>query len=176
MPTAEKVAVVEEIRERLEKVTAMVVAEYRGIDVQQMTELRRRAREAGVELKVYKNRLAALAAEQAQIEGLKEYLKGPNSFVFGYDDPTAPAKVVSSFAKENQGLTVKVGVLEGKVVDADAVKFLAGLPPREVLLSQVLRGMQGPMSGLVNVLQGTIRNVVYVLEAVRKQKEDVSAA
>jgi large subunit ribosomal protein L10 len=176
MPTAKKAATVEEIRERLQRVKAMVIAEYRGLTVQDMTELRRRARESGVEFKVYKNRLTGLAARQAEITGLDHYLEGPNSFAFGYDDPVAPAKVLSGFAREHEGLVIKGGVLDGKVVDAEGMKFLAQLPPREILLGQVLRGMQGPMSGLVNVLQGSIRNLVYALEAVRKQREEASGA
>ena len=102
-------------------------------------------------------------------------LIGPTAIAFGYDDPVAPAKVLSEFARTTPVLELKGGLLEGKVLDVDAVKALADLPSREELLSQVLRGMQAPIAGLANVLQGTIRNFVYALEAVRKQKEEAGA-
>ena len=87
------------------------------------------------------------------------------------EDPVAVAKIICEFAKENKELKVKVGVLDGKVIDAEAIKALASLPPKEVLVAKMLGSMNAPITGFVNVLQGTIRNVVYALEAVRKQKE-----
>ena len=140
----------------------------------QATELRRKLREAGVEFKVLKNTLTAIAAKKL-IRRVDLLLVGPTAIAFGYDDPVAPAKVLSEFAKTNPALELKGGLLEGKVLDVAGVKALADLPSREELLSQVLRGMQAPISGLVNVLQGTIRNLVYALDAVRKQKEAAGA-
>lgn len=175
MPRPEKVAVVEEVKEKLGKAQVVVLADYRGLTVLQATELRRKLREAGVELKVIKNTLTAIAARELGYEGLVPLLVGPTAIAFGYDDPVAPAKVLSEFARTNPVLELKGGLLEGKVLDVQGVKALADLPSREVLLSQVLRGMQGPISGLVNVLQGTIRNFVYALDAVRKQKEAAGA-
>lgn len=87
------------------------------------------------------------------------------------EDPVAVAKIICDFAKENKELKVKVGVLDGKVIGADEIKALAALPPKEVLVAKLLGSMNAPISGFVNVLQGTIRNVVYALDAVRKQKE-----
>lgn len=176
MPTAEKAASINEIRERLGRAKTLVIAEYRGLNVKEVTELRAKTRAAGVELKVLKNTLTARAAVEVNINGLEKYLEGPNGFAFGYEDPVSAAKVLSEYAKTHDKLVIKGGVLEGKVIDANAVKYLADLPSREVLLSQMLRGMQGPISGLVNVLQGTIRNVVYALDAVRKQKEEAAGA
>lgn len=175
MATAAKVASIAEIKERFGRTKSMVVAEYRGLDVKEITELRRKARESGVEFKVFKNTLTARAARESDIEGLESYLEGPNGFAFGYDDPVVAARVLAEFAKSHEKLVIKGGVLDGKVIDASAVKYLADLPSREVLLAQVLRCMQGPVSGLVNVLHGTIRNFVCVLEAVRKQKEEAGA-
>lgn len=176
MPNAQNVASVAEIRDRLSRAKSMIVAEYRGLDVKEITELRQQTRNAGVEFKVFKNTLTARAAKELNIEGLDRYLEGPNAFAFGYDDPVAGAKVLAEFAKAHEELIIKGGVLDGKVIDADAVKNLADLPSREVLVAMVLRGMQAPISGLVNVLQGTIRNLVYALEAVRKQKEEAAGA
>ena len=118
-----------------------------------------------------KNTLLRIAAEQAGIEGLEPSLEKNTAIAVSPEDPVAVAKIVCEFAKENKELKVKVGVLDGKVIGADEIKALASLPPKEVLIAKMLGSMNAPISGFVNVLQGTIRNVVYALEAVRKQKE-----
>ena len=171
MARPEKVAMVEEIQERFSRTQGMVLTDYRGLNAAEMTALRKELREAGVEFKVFKNTLTTLAAQGAEMNDLVQFLTGPTAFAFGYDDPVAPAKIISEFAKKHKALEVKGGVVEGKVVGPEGVADLATLPSREVLLSMVMRGMQGPISGMVNVLQGNIRNLVYALEAVRKQKE-----
>ncbi len=175
MPKPEKVQMVQEIQERLSKVQGAVIADYRGLDVATITELRKQLREAGVEFKVLKNTLTILAAREVGLDDLEQFLTGPTAIAFGYDDPVTAAKIISDFAKKNKDLEIKGGLVEGKVLDANGVKALADLPSREVLLSMVLRGMQAPIAGMVNVLQGNIRNLVYALEAVRKKKEEASA-
>lgn len=175
MARPEKVAMVQEIQERISKSQGAVLADYRGLDAGQMTELRKQLRDAGVEFKVLKNTLTILAAQELELEDLIPFLNGPTAIAFGYDDPVAPAKIISEFAKKSKILEIKGGILEGKVLDPEGVRSLADLPSREVLLSMVLRGMQAPIAGMVNVLQGNIRNFVYALEAVRKQKEEASA-
>ncbi|EAX47690.1 ribosomal protein L10 [Thermosinus carboxydivorans Nor1] len=171
--TSEKQAIVAELKEKLANTKGAVITNYRGLTVAQDTKLRRKLREAGVEYRVVKNTLTRIAAKEVGLEGLEPYLEGPTAIAMSYNDPVAPAKVISDFIKENklQVMEIKAGLVEGKVIDVDGVKALANLPPREVLIAQVLAGMQAPIAGLVNVLQGTIRNFVYVLEAVRKQKE-----
>src|SRR5690606_23782635 len=119
--------------------------------------------------------LTILAAREVGLDDLEQFLAGPTAIAFGYDDPVTAAKIISEFAKKNKNLEIKGGLVEGKVLDADGVKALADLPSREVLLSMVLRGMQAIIAGMVNVLQGNIRNFVYALEAVRKKKEEASA-
>jgi len=171
----EKVAAVAEIKDKLSRAQGVVLADYRGLNVAQATELRKKLREAGVEYKVLKNTLTTIAAREIGLDDLVPLLTGPTAVAFGYDDPVAPAKILSEFAKTNRDLELKGGVLEGKVLDVDGVKALAELPSREELLAQVVRGMQAPIAGLVNVLQGTIRNFVYALDAVRKQKEEAGA-
>ncbi|MDI3281140.1 MAG: 50S ribosomal protein L10 [Bacillota bacterium] len=163
--------VVKELQEKFASSQSVVLADYRGLNVKAMTDLRRRCREAGVEYRVVKNTLARLAARQAGLEGLEELLLGPVSLAFGYRDPVLPAKVLSEFARDHKELEIKGGVLQGKVVSYEAVKALADLPPREVLLARLVGGMQAPLSGLVAVLNGPLRQLVYALEAVRKQKE-----
>ena len=175
MPRADKVAAVAEMKENLSRSQGAVLADYRGLNVKQVTELRRQLREAGVEYKVVKNTLTIIAAKELGLDDLSQYLVGPTAIAFGYEDPVAPAKVLSDFAKDNKALELKAGVLNGEVIGLDEVKALAELPSREQLLAQVLRGMQAPIAGMVNVLQGTIRNFVYALEAIRKQKEEAGA-
>jgi large subunit ribosomal protein L10 len=171
--TAEKQAVVAELKTKLSNVKGAVLTNYRGLTVAQDTKLRRKLRDAGVEYRVVKNTMTRIAAKEIGITGLETYLEGPTAIAISYTDPVAPAKVISDFIKENklQFLEVKAGIVEGKVIDAAGVKTLASLPPRDVLIAQVLAGMQTPIAGLVNVLQGSIRNLVYVLDAVREQKE-----
>ncbi|MEM5767098.1 MAG: 50S ribosomal protein L10 [Bacillota bacterium] len=168
--TAEKQATVAEIREKLEKAKGAVLADYRGLNVADATKLRRALREAGVEFRVLKNTMTRIAAQEAGIQGLDSYLEGPTAVAFGFTDLVAPAKVLCQFAKENKNLVIKAGIVEGKVVNGEGVKALADLPPKEVLIAKMLGSMQAPLAGLVNVLQGNIRNLVYTLEAVRKQK------
>ena len=114
---------------------------------------------------------ARIAAQEAGIEGLEPVLEKNTAIAVAPEDPVAVAKIICDFAKENKALVVKAGVLDGKVIDDAAIKALAELPPKEVLVAKMLGSMNAPISGFVNVLQGTIRNVVYALEAVRKQKE-----
>ena len=171
--TVEKQTVVAGMKEKLAATKGAVLINYRGLTVAQDTKLRRKFREAGVEYKVVKNTLTRIAANEIGIAGLDSYLEGPTAMAFSATDPVAPAKIISDFIKESklQNIEVKAGLVEGKVITADGVKALANLPPREVLIAQVLAGFQTPIVGIVNVLQGTIRNAVYVLEAIRKQKE-----
>lgn len=171
--TQEKIQTVAEIKEKLSSTKGAVLTNYRGLTVAQDTKLRRKLREAGVEYRVFKNTMTRIAAKEAGIEGLDTYLEGPTAIAMSYTDPVAPAKVISDFVKEHklQALEVKAGLVEGKVINADSVKALASLPPREVLIAKALGSMQAPISGLVNVLSGSLRNLVYALEAVRKQKE-----
>lgn len=162
--------IVAEIKEKFEESTAVVLTDYRGLNVAQVTELRAKLREADVEYKVLKNTLTKLAAHQVGLEALDEYLTGPTAIAFS-KDPVAPAKILSEFAKENKALEIKAGVLEGKVISLEEVKDLAALPSREELLAKVVGGMQAPLYGLAAVLNGCLRNLVYVLDAVRQQKE-----
>lgn len=168
----EKGLVVAEIKEKLQQASGVVLADYRGLTVAQVTQLRTQLRQAGVEYRVMKNTLVRRAAAELGVEGLDSYLKGPTAIAFGAD-PVAPAKVLTEFVKANKlkKFQIKAGVLDGKVISPEGVKALADLPSREVLLTMVVRGMQAPLVGMVNVLQGPIRKMGYALEEVRKLKE-----
>ena len=157
--------------EKLTKAQSVVLVDFRGLTVQEATELRKKLREAGVELKVTKNTLTRLAAEKADLKDLHAYLEGPTALAFGYEDPVSPAKILSDFAKDHKKLELKGGVLEGRVIDQAMVTALAELPTREVLLGQLVGLMQAPIRNLAYVLSAPIRNTVYVLDAVRQKEE-----
>lgn len=162
---------VEEIKEKISKAQSVVVVDYRGLNVEQLTELRSRYRKAGVEYKVYKNTMMRFAFKDSGLEEFNEFLKGPSAIAFGYDDPVQAAKITSDFAKENNKLEIKAGIVDGKVIDVNGVKDLADLPPREVLIAQVLGGFNAPIQGFANVLQGTIRSLAIVLNAIAEKQE-----
>lgn len=155
---------VAEIREKMEKAQAIVLAKYQGLTVEEDTMLRKKLREEGVEYKVYKNTLSILAAKELGHEGIVEYLEGPISIAFGYDDPTAPARVLNDFAKGVKKLELKAAVVQGEVYDADKVKQLAAIPPKEVLLAKLLGSFKAPLS-----------NLAYLLNAVKEKKESEEA-
>jgi len=160
----QKKRIVEEITEKLKKSQTTVIVDYRGLNVAEITELRKQLREAGVEFKVYKNTLMRRAAEKAELSGLNEFLTGPNAVAFSEHDPVMPAKILNDFAKKNEKLEIKAGVVEGRLVSISEIKALAELPPREGLLSMLL-----------SVLQAPVRNFALAVKAVADQKEGQSA-
>lgn len=166
----EKELFVQQVAEKMETAKSMVIADYRGLNVEQVTELRKKLREAGVEYRVIKNTMTRLAARQVGIDGLDEILVGPNAIAFSMEDAVSAAKTLVDFAKDHVDLQIKAGILDKDLISSEKVEELAQIPPRDVLLSMVLRGFQGPISGLVNVLQGNIRNLVQVLSAIQEQK------
>ena len=170
MARPEKEAVVAEVHEKLTKSQAVVLVDFRGLTVEEATELRKNLRAAGVELRVVKNTLTKLAAQKAELPGLETYLEGPTALAFGYQDPVAPAKILAEFAKDHKKLELKGGVLEGRVIDQAEVKALAELPSREVILGQLAGLLQAPIRNLVYVLSAPIRNTAYVVEAIRKKQ------
>ncbi len=179
--TPKKQAVVAEIKNWLTTAQAVVLTSYRGLNVATDTEMRRELRAAGVTYKVVKNTMLRIAAKEAGIEGLDSHLEGTTAIAFSAEDAVAPAKVLCNFMKKNkledQGiLTIKVGILDGKVIDAKEVKALANLPSREELIAKLLGSMNAPIANTVGVLSGIIRNFVGVVEAYREKKAKESAA
>lgn len=171
----EKASKVAELKDLLTSSKGVVLVNYCGLTVAEDTELRAKMREAGVKYMVAKNTFIRIAAKEAGIEGLGSVLEHNTALAFSAEDPVAPAKILNDFSKDHKALELKAGVLDGKVIAVDEVKALAELPSREELLAKLVGSMQAPISGLVNVLQGTIRNFVYTLEAVRQKKEQESA-
>ncbi|OWZ84500.1 50S ribosomal protein L10 [Natranaerobius trueperi] len=170
----QKEQLVQELTEKLSNSQGAVLVDYRGLDVSQMEELRGKLREAEVDFKVVKNTLTKIAAEEVGIENLDSHLEGPIGIAFGFEDPVAPAKILNDFAKDNEELELKAGILEGSVIGEDKVKELAKLPSREELLGKVAGTFQAPITGFASTCQGVIRKFVYAVEAVRKEKEEAS--
>lgn len=167
----EKVAKIAEIKELISNSKATILVDFCGLTVAQDTKFRVEMRKAGIKYIVVKNTLLRIAAQEAGVEGLEPSLEKNTAIAVAPEDPVAVAKIICDFAKTNKELKVKAGILDGKVISADEVKALAALPPKEVLVAKLLGSMNSPISGFVGVLQGTIRKVVYALDAVRKAKE-----
>lgn len=166
----QKVTEVELIAQRLRAAKAAIVAEYRGLTVAQMTELRAKVRDAHAGLRVVKNRLAKRAAKAAAVEGLDQHLEGPTALATAAVDAVLLAKALVEFAKENEFLKIKGGIVEGKAVGLAQLQALATLPSRAVLLSQLLSVMNGPARGLAAVLAAVPRSLVTALKAIGDTK------
>lgn len=156
----EKTQLVTEVRTKLQENSCSIVADYRGLNVAQVTQLRKSLREAGIEFQVLKNTLIRRATAEAELTELDEHLTGPTAIAFSKDDVVAPAKILMEFAKKNDKLKVKAGVVEGRVVDSVQIKALADLPSREGLLSMLL-----------SVLQAPVRNFALAVKAVAEKQE-----
>jgi large subunit ribosomal protein L10 len=176
-PRPEKVAVVAEVTEKLAGAEAALLTEYRGMSVKAMSELRRALRPAGGEYKVYKNTLVRFAARNAGIEGADDLLTGPVAIAFVRGDVAAAAKALRDYARTNQNLLLKGGVLAGKVISASDVHVLADLPPREVMLSQIAGLFQAPLSQMASLLEAVPRTFAYGIQAlIDKQGGEQAAA
>lgn len=147
-----KQAVVSDIVDKLNRSQTVVFYDYRGLSVAQVTDLRNKLREAGVEYRVLKNTMVSRAAKEVGITGLDEVLNGPSALAFGYDDPAAPAKILSDFAKAAKISEIKGGIFEKQAISLDRVKALAALPSKEQLLTQVAIGLNGVTSKFVRTL------------------------
>ena len=155
-----KEAKVAEIKEKLQKAQGVVLSQYKGLNVEDDTLLRKNLREAGVEYKVYKNTLVILAARELGIEGIVTHLQGPISIAFGYEEPTVAARVLNEFAKTHKKLELKAAIIQGQVFDGAQVNELASIPPRDVLIAKLLGSFKAPIS-----------NLAYVLNSIKEQKE-----
>ncbi|WP_347352266.1 50S ribosomal protein L10 [Acetoanaerobium noterae] len=157
-----KKGVVAEIAEKLQKSASCVVVDYKGLKVEEVTELRNKFREAGIDYKVYKNTLVRRAA--AEVGNMAQFddvnLVGTNAIAFGYEDPVAPAKIFNDFAKTHPKLELKMGFVEGEFYDAENIKKLAEIPSREELIAKLLGSLKAPVS-----------NFVYLVDAIAKKQE-----
>lgn len=160
---AKKETLVQAAAEKFESATSVVIVDYRGLTVEEVTNLRKQLRDAGVEMKVIKNSILSRAAKKVGLDGLDEVFTGPTAVAFSNDDVVAPAKIIDEFAKDAKALEIKGGVIEGKVSSVEQITALAKLPNREGLLSMLL-----------SVLQAPVRNVAYAVKAVAEKNEEVA--
>ncbi|GHU60338.1 50S ribosomal protein L10 [Clostridia bacterium] len=175
MPNArvleEKKQVVANLVEKMKNASCGVLVDYKGINVEEDTKLRRKLREAGIDYSVVKNTLTRFAANELGFAGLDPILNGTTAMAVSSADQTLPAKILCEYAqKSGDKFTIKAGFVDGKVISAEEVKTLAELPPREVLVARALAGFNAPIAGLVNVLNGNIRGLVVALQAVADKK------
>jgi large subunit ribosomal protein L10 len=165
-----KELVVSELAEKLASAKASFLADYRGLTVDQVNQLRSKLREVGVDYRVVKNTLLKLAAKDTGAACLEKHLAGPTAIAIVMDDPVAPAKVLSEYAKQNIKFELKAGALEGKLLSLDDIKALSDLPSREVLLAKMLGSMNAPITNFVGVLAAVPRSLVQVLAAIQDKK------
>jgi large subunit ribosomal protein L10 len=167
----DKKQIVEDLAERFAKANLVILTDYKGLDVPVMSDLRRKLKQAGVDYKVVKNTMMVRASENTPIAVLQSLFQGPSAVAISYQDPVAPAKILTKFAEDSKHLKIRAGVLNGKLIDLAGVKALAALPAREVLLAQLLSVMVGVPTSFVRVLSGVPRGLLNVLNAIKEKKE-----
>ena len=177
MPTPRKAAMLAEIKDRMQQASIAISADYRGLTVAQMTELRRALRAANAEVKVVKNALATMAAEQAGHPEMSKILEGPTALAFGYGDPIAPAKLLTEHLRTRRlAVTIHGGWLDGQVLNRADVESLATMPSREQLIADVVGKLQSPLYNFAGLLQASIRNFAGLIDARAKQLEGQAGA
>lgn len=165
-----KEQVVKEIEQKINAASLIVFSDYRGLNVDEVTELRNKLRVPGVEFKVLKNTMMRFALKNTGYENVAEQVEGPNAILFSNDDVVGPAKTMFEFVRQHPNLEIKFGLLEGQTVTPEKIKALADLPPREVLVAQVLGTMQAPITSFVRVLNANLTGLVRALDQIKEQK------
>lgn len=166
----QKKAIVSSISEKMKMSCAGVLVNYQGINVEDDTKLRKELREAGIEYMIAKNTLLKRAAEDAQIDGLDPYLEGATAIALSNSDYVAASKILCKFAESHDFFKIKSGFIDSKVIESKEVSNLAKLPSREVLVAQVLGGLNAPISGFATVLNGTLKGLVVALNAIAEKQ------
>jgi large subunit ribosomal protein L10 len=172
VPKQYKLDTVASVKDKLSSSKSIVVADYRGLSVSEMTDLRTRLRKEGVELRVVKNRLAKIALSESNMDPMDAHLKGMTAIAFGMTDPVSPAKVLAGYAKENEKLKIIAGQMDNQVLDIAGINELAQLPSREVLLGRLLGSLTSPVQKLAYGLNQTVAKVVYAVDAVGRKKAE----
>ncbi len=170
MDRGEKQKIVASLKERLEKACGTFLVDYKGLNVEEISQLRREFKDADIDFQVVKNRLLSIASDNTDTSVLREYMVGPCGLVITYDDVVMPAKVLTRFGQDNEALEIKVGQINGQVFDYPAIKSLARLPSREQLLSQFVFTLYSIPSSLVRTLNEIPRSMVSVLSQVKTKK------
>ncbi len=172
MERAKKIEFVADMKERLERSEGTFLVDYQGLNVEAMTKLRRELREAEAEFFVVKNRLLKRAADGTATALLEDYMVGPSALTLAYKDVAASAKALVGFAKDHEQLKIKAGQIAGKLLDPEAIKKLAELPSKDVLLAQALGALQAVPGSFVRVLNAVLVSLLNVLKAIENQKEE----
>ncbi|MBN1296599.1 50S ribosomal protein L10 [bacterium] len=170
MKRVEKETKVVGIHEVLLKASSAVFLDYRGLNVEEITQLRNQLRAAKVEFQVIKNTLTRRATEGTRYAAISEYLKGPTAAAISKGDPVAGFKIIDTFARENPKLKFKIAVVEGRAIDQKQMAALADLPPREVLLATLLATMQAPVTSFVRVMAGTLSGLLNVMNGIKDSR------
>ena len=170
MVNPEKEAKVSEITEKLKKTPSVILVDFRGIGVIDLNHLRKQLREKNAEIKIVKNRLTKIALKNAGCDGLDEFLAGPTALTFGYDCPVGAAKVLTEFAKKNERLKIKAGLLDKKYISQEVILQIAKTPPKEELIARLLGSLNSPAAKLCQVLKSSVSGIAYALKAVAEAK------
>ena len=176
MPNAAKAETIESLKQRLDGAHSAVLTDYRGLTVRQISDLRKQLKGVAAEYKVVKNRLAAIAVRGGALDLIAPHLKGPVGLAFTKQDPVAVAKALQVFVRANPTFTIRLGLVEGKVVPPEGLRSLAELPSKEALRSQLVGAIEGPMSQIVSLLQAPMRDLAYILSERSKQEGAAPAA
>ena len=171
MNKQEKTQEIEALKSELSSQPPTFVLAYRGLTVNQVSILRKKVRAASSRYRVVKNRLALRVIKGTPYEGLAPHFEGPTAIAYSRKDPSSLAKALEEFSKDNQGLQIKAGLIDGRVIDPQTVKTLASLPSREVLVSRLLAVLNGPMVRLVTVMKAPARDIVRALDEIARKKE-----
>lgn len=172
MARPEKEAAVAQMVEIFEKSKGVFLTDFQGLNVEKMSDLRQKCREASVGYLIVKNTLARLAVQQVGWDDMLEHLQGPSAIAYSFDDPSAPARVIGEFAKKEEKPVFKVSFFEGVFYGPDKMKAIATLPSKDVLLAKLMGGLNGPIQGFVGSLQGLLSKLVMTVDAVRQSKEE----
>lgn len=173
MEKAVKEQLVNDLQEKFSTAKSFFVTDYSGLNVAQVTELRRKLRESSIEYKVVKNTLAQLALHNLGYQGLDEHFLGPTAIAYAFKDPAAPAKIIDEFLKSHREIQkpeIKVGVIEKQILSAVDMKDIVNLPPKETLIAMLMGGLNAPISGFVGALNGLITKLVLVLKSIEEKK------
>lgn len=171
MPTKEKENQIALLKERLTQANSIIVADHTGINVADLTVLRRDLRKSKAEFKVAKNTLLRIAAKESNMENISEYFVGPTSMIFGFDDPSVPAKIIFEFSKKTDIPKVKAFILDKQLLTVGDYKKMAQLPPKEIVLAILVGAVNGPILGFVLTLDGATRNFIGLLDALAEKRK-----
>ncbi len=172
MPRPDKVAIVNATREAAEKASSIVMADFKGLNVEEITDLRRKFREQSIDYRVVKNTLARISLESLGYTELLDYLKGPTGFAFGYDDPGTPVRVILDFNKKTEKPRIKAIWFDGQLFSGEDAKKIAELPSKDQLIANFVSGLNAPISNFVRGLNNILQNFVGTLAAIQREKEN----